>query len=194
MRQAPFETPRLFGETFRLPTVARQIRKWNAELPERFWRVVRKYGWWGAAYRETVFRLADHAQSAAEQEPDADPPVGFSASGLTWPVCASRPGLHSFPLTGLNGSNPLAFLAALGALRILTAASARTNAPEWLSAGVRLSWTSAGTAQLHFARSPSPADVLSELVECLNTAPADPPSALPLDLVQSKGVNGRARS
>ncbi len=96
---------------------AQEIAGWNAELPERFWRTVRKYGWWGSAYLEAVFRLADHAQSRAEQEGDAvehtgpTPAVTLSAKELkkdTFPL----------PLPGLDGSNPLAFLAALGTFRL----------------------------------------------------------------------------
>jgi CRISPR-associated endonuclease/helicase Cas3 len=93
-----------------------EIAEWNAELPERFWRMVREYGWWGLAFRETVFRLADHGQSAAEQEDDFEiPPVVKFA-----PMAAAvvREPRHTLALTGLDGSNPLAFLAALGAFRL----------------------------------------------------------------------------
>lgn len=99
------------------PTSRQEIATWNAELPDLFWRTVRKHGWWGSAYREAVFRLADHAQSRAEQDGNAKP-FTSAAAKIVLPTTVPKPKSYPLPLTGLDGSNPLAFLAALGTFRL----------------------------------------------------------------------------
>jgi CRISPR-associated endonuclease/helicase Cas3 len=145
----------LFDIQCDFPSSKQDIGPWNAELPERFWRIVRKYGWWGAAYREAVFRLADHAQSRAEQEADWSPRSDSSPVPPPLPPRVARPTLYPLPLPGLDGSNPLGFLAALGTLRLADRALP----------GAKLKWMAKGgwvpVLNLHEEKSPE------ELVEML---------------------------
>jgi CRISPR-associated endonuclease/helicase Cas3 len=178
--------PELFAEKFQPISPRQQIEAWNAELPERFWRIVRKFGWWGAAYRETVFRLADHWQSAAEQEgtktPDREAPAvwkGEDAPDRSPPV--------GLPLTGMDGSNPLAFLAAIGTLTALDRLSRADDRPAWLMTPPRLSWGTSASRQtpVLWLSKPATPDLAAYLHEHLARTLDQHPAALVVELLRN---------
>jgi CRISPR-associated endonuclease/helicase Cas3 len=95
----------------------------DSGISERFWHLTRCYGWWGLAYLESVLRLADQQASADEDAGAFDEEAPQESIGCDLVIgTASQTPLPGDGLLfrGIDGTNPLGFLAAVGAFRLLS--------------------------------------------------------------------------
>lgn len=97
-------------------------------LAERFWRLNRRYGWWGLAYLEAIVRLGDWYGSRLTEEASSPRPARSQPPSRKPAVQAATVPLL---LTGIDGANPLGFLAALGTLVVLHQAGYRDARLAW---------------------------------------------------------------
>lgn len=106
----------------------------DSGICERFWHLNRRYGWWGLAYLEAILRLGDWYGSRWTVE---EAPAMSGRARPAPPRSIGNANGGSLTLTGIDGANPLGFLAAIGVLVTLHHAGDRS---------VRLGWWREGLA------------------------------------------------
>lgn len=110
----------------------------DAEIGERYWKLQRRFGWWGLAWLESLLRLADWIASAQPALPPL-PARGLelfvveelAAREKPTPAVAATANGAALVCVGLNGANPLGFLAALGLFRHLAKSGDGTVRLQW---------------------------------------------------------------
>ena len=66
-------TTTIEGETIEYAGHSAPLAHFGEGVPERFWRLTRRFGWWGLAYLETLLRIADQRESAQPTPSDNQP-------------------------------------------------------------------------------------------------------------------------
>lgn len=66
--ETPQEVTLNFESNMPAHSSATGLERLDSGVSDRYWRLVRQYGWWGLVWLEAIFRLADHRRSETEQD------------------------------------------------------------------------------------------------------------------------------
>lgn len=113
----------------------KKAHRTGSGIPERFWKLNRKHGWWGLAYMESIFRLSDwYGSMHAVSGPP--PHVAENLTDIDSQQSKRTSDDYELELAGIDGANPLAFLAAMGAFAVLNDEGFRNVRMGWRQSAV----------------------------------------------------------